>query len=157
VLAIIVPTVGTNTITNSTEGQIGANGAWIDTNSVLSFGTTGTEGYIDYTISNPNSLLTLDDVFGTNPYQPTKNFYLLGIFTDIATFSASAFTGSRVKIVELDNLMQYTGMPFNHAETPWFSNDSGTKLFKFHHVGDGDYTNREIKIAIERMNTSSTL
>jgi hypothetical protein len=99
----------------------------------------------------------LEDTFGLNPYQPTKNFYLLDKFTDIPAISGSTLTGSTIKIVKLDDLMLYTGLGFDHAKTPWFANESGTNLFKLHHVGDGDYTNREIKIAIERMTNTATL
>ncbi len=159
VLSIIVPTTAGNTIlnTNSIVAGIMPNGTW--NNSIaLSFCTSGSSlGYIPYTISNPNDLLNFEKYIGMNPYQPTKNFYLLDKFTDVSTISGSIYTGSTISIVELTDFMQFTNLPFDHARTPWFRNESGTKLFRLHHVGDGDYTNKEIKIAIERMNNSPSL
>lgn len=155
VLAILIPTVAANTVSSITTASIGTDGNW--NGATFSFTTTGSEGIINYTISNPSGLLSLEDTFGLNPYQPTKNFYLLDKFTDITEISGSTLTGSTIKIVKLDDLMLYTGLGFDHAQTPWFANESGTNLFKLHHVGDGDYTNREIKIAIERMTNTATL
>jgi len=75
--------------------------------------------------------------------------YVVDKYTDLTSFSGS--TGKvydTVSIMEITDLLNYTGMPFNHAETPWIGNSSGTELFKLHHIGDGNYTNREIKIAV---------
>lgn len=156
VLAILVPTENGNLIQDTTSGvKIGVDGTW--SGSTLSFATSGSSEFLYYTISNASSLLSLDDYFGTNPYQPTKHFYLLDTFTNISTFSGSSLTGSTITIEELPDFMNFTGLEFNHATTPWFRNESGTKLFKLHHVGDGDYTNREIKIAVQRLNDSPTL
>lgn len=156
VIAVLVPTVDTNTITNTTSGKIGNDGNW--NGATFSFMTSGsTSGEIGYTISSPNGVFNLESYFGTNPYQPTKNFYLLDKFTNESKASGSRYTGSDIKILELTDFMNFNGQSFSHAMTPWFANQLGTNLFKFHHVGDGDYTNRQIKIAIQRMNSSSTL
>ena len=111
----------------------------------------------DYTL-NTTQVLAIEDIFGTNPYQPSKSVYVVDKYTDLTSFSGS--TGKvydTVSIMEITDLLNYTGMPFNHAETPWIGNSSGTKLFKLHHIGDGNYTNREIKIAVQRLNDSPTL
>jgi len=102
----------------------------------------------DYKL-NTTQVLAIEDIFGTNPYQPSKSVYVVDKYTDLTSFSGS--TGKvydTVSIMEITDLLNYTGMPFNHAETPWIGNSSGTKLFKLHHIGDGNYTNREIKIAV---------
>ena len=111
----------------------------------------------DYTL-NTTQVLAIEDIFGTNPYQPSKSVYVVDKYTDLTSFSGSSGkVYDTVSIMEITDLLNYTGMPFNHAETPWIGNSSGTELFKLHHIGDGNYTNREIKIAVQRLNDSPTL
>jgi len=115
-------------------------------------------GRTDYTLSAAQ-VLSIEDIFGTNPYQPTKPFYTVDKYTDLKSFSSGSTEKiyDSISIIKIDNLLNYKNMAYDHAVTPWIYNNLGTKLFRFHHLSDGDYTNRDIKIAIERMNNNPSL
>jgi len=147
VLALLTLTGTDGTMSLVKEGLVSSSG--LDFSTPLQFYVSSSASVrTDYTLTT-TQVLAIEDIFGTNPYQPSKSVYVVDKYTDLTSFSGS--TGKvydTVSIMEITDLLNYTGMPFNHAETPWIGNSSGTKLFKLHHIGDGDYTNREIKIAV---------
>ncbi len=156
VLALLTQTGIDGTMSLVEAGVVSSSG--LDFSTDLQFYVSSSAlGRTNYTLS-ATQVLAIDDIFGTNPYQPSKPMYVVDKYTDLTSFSGS--TGKvydTVSIIEITDLLNYTGTSFNHAVTPWIGNSSGTKLFKLHHIGDGDYTNREIKIAVQRLNASTTL
>jgi hypothetical protein len=147
VLALLTQTGIDGTMSLVEAGVVSSSG--LDFSTDLQFYVSSSAlGRTNYTLS-ATQVLAIDDIFGTNPYQPSKPMYVVDKYTDLTSFSGS--TGKvydTVSIIEITDLLNYTGTSFNHAVTPWIGNSSGTKLFKLHHIGDGDYTNREIKIAV---------
>jgi len=47
-----------------------------------------------------------------------------------------------------DNFINYENVGFNHSKTPMIQDEFGVNLFEIHHISDGSYTNKDIKIAI---------
>lgn len=153
VLAILAP-IGTGSIEMTQAGTMSVAGSdSFDEGKQLVF--TAGDRQATYTMS-ADDVLNIESVIGKNPVQPGKYVYLMADYSDLNTFSGSKY--ETVSIVSLgDSFIDHEGMQFKHARTPWIKNLNGNDLFQIHHIGDGDYTNKDIKIAIENVNTSSTL
>lgn len=158
ILALLAQTGIDGTCSLHQAGVLTASGIDFKDGNYLQFYVSNSVlGRTDYTLSAAQ-VLSIEDIFGTNPYQPTKPFYTVDKYTDLKSFSGS--TGKiydSISIIKIDNLLNYKNMAYDHAVTPWIYNNLGTKLFRFHHLSDGNYTNRDIKIAIERMNNNPSL
>jgi hypothetical protein len=120
-----------------------SSGVFTDT---LKFYTTGSNGKSHYTLSADN-VYNIEDIFSTEPYQPTKDFYLINNYTDLTSFSGSGYISVSMSSL-IAPFINHLSQTYNHATTPWVSNLQGDQLFKIHHIGDGNYTNKNIKIAI---------
>lgn len=95
---------------------------------------------------NSTSANYLTKVFGTDPYG-AKSLYVVQHF---GTYTSESYSGANPVTASVTTVTQSAG--FDHAVTPWIQSQtiSGQKynLFKFHTLGDGNISNREVKVAI---------
>lgn len=149
VLAVLLPTSG-NTITIGTSNITASTlsgGVW----SNLKFTYSG----VTYDIAVTDIVSNIENKFSSNPYQTNGVLYLYDNLTNGTTTSADYPNGyttiSITKSVSLiDGIENYSA-----ARTPWIKNEHGTNLFRFWHLSDGTYTNKDVKIAIENFVTRS--
>lgn len=154
VLAVLA-SAGPNNGTTSNALSLGASGSATGSAGVLSFSVTGTcsAGAVTaaYTISKAD-ITNIQYTFGATAQQYTSPVYLYAKMHD-TTSIADATT---VSIVRAADFLNFTTASYKHAVTPWITDVNGGELFRIHHSSDGTYTNRDIKIEIKNIVTSST-
>lgn len=103
-----------------------------------------------YTLSRAD-IVDIQNVFGTNAQQYTSPVYLYAKMHD--TSSAAAYT--TISVIKTSDFLAYGSSTYQHAVTPWITNAEGQELFRLHHKSDGTYTNKDVKIQIKNIVTSS--
>ena len=112
--------------------------------------TTGTgEGIVthaNYDLSI-DKIINIEDTIGVNPKQ-NKELY---VFANLIEKDV-VLDYTEISIEKMEDFINIdTG--YSSARTPWIYNENNDKLFYFNHLSDGTYTNRDIKIAIQNINT----
>lgn len=147
VLGVLMPTgtITTGSITNSTKSGI----AWSNLNwSAVKDGNTSS-----YNLSI-NQMINIDATITNNP-QTSAPLYLFARTNDF-TSSTQLNTYTTVSIKKISNFIT-SSVGYSSAKTPMVRNQYGEDLFYFQHLGDGNYTNKDIKVSIQNVNTSSKL
>ena len=106
---------------------------------------------IPYSFDSLSDVKNIENYFGRNPHQKGKPAYLFNIYQNDVTKS----NYTTVSIIKMpDNFINYENVGFNHSKTPMIQDEFGVNLFEIHHISDGSYTNKDIKIAIQSVRTS---
>ena len=71
--------------------------------------------------------------------------------TDIKDLSSD----ETISIELSQNLLNFSGSDYKSAVTPWITDEHGSELFRFVHLSDGTYTNRDVKVQIKNITTAS--
>lgn len=147
-LAVLFPTGDSVDLSTSTSAEKSGD-SWSD----LTFGVTDGTTTTSYTWSFAD-VVNIDGVVGTNPVQSTP----LYLFGKTANYDATDNTGSFTTISIVKQSDFFTSQNgYKNARTPSVFNQYNVELFHFETLGDGTYTNKEIKIAIEGLQTASSL
>lgn len=149
------PYTGTGSVTFSADSYIGGTGSSTGSapNDKLKF-TTTVDGVQFVRQLKLEDIDSIQNIFGTDPYQPSqKDMYCFSKYIDGSIEDMLPATGTwKIQIHQIEDLYDFG--KYSGAMTPWIK-DSVTEgnLFKFHTIGDGTYANRQVKIAIENINT----
>lgn len=148
VLAVLMPT-GTITGTGSVTPATGSGATW----SNFVWNVTSSTTTASYNLS-VNQIINMDKTLTDNP-QTTAPLYLFARTND---FTSSTQLGSynTVSVKKVSNFVTSSN-GYSSAITPMVKNQYGEDLFYFQHLGDGLYTNKDIKVSIQGVNTSSKL
>lgn len=98
-----------------------------------------------------DQLLNIENYVSTNPYQLQYPYYLYAKMTDTSSLSAY----ETISIVKAPNLINLENTTYKSAVTPWITDISGNPLFRFVHLSDGTYTNKDVKVQIKNITTAS--
>ncbi len=133
-------------ITASIDAQPSASAFSISLNGIgTAYDVTNLSASVLYSAGND-----LSDVFGENP-RGSKGVYVSQYFENSAAGTYNQASGSTVSLVNLGE-QSFVGQDCTYASTPWIQSQeiSGEKhnLFRFHTLGDGNYTNKEYKVSI---------
>lgn len=149
VLAVLLPTSGDTITINSTQitASTKTGGVW----SNLRFTYSG----VTYDIAASDVVSNIESKFSSNPYQVNGVLYLYDNLTDGTTSSADYTSGyTTISITKSASLIN--GIEnYAAARTPWIKDEYGTDVFRFWHLSDGTYTNKDVKVAIENFVTRS--
>jgi hypothetical protein len=118
---------------------------------------TRTSASLNYT-----SPYFISRVIGNNPNNNTGSAYPYVLFNNY--FSASVAIGSSSYAAAPTLVVSTTPCTFTgsnasgyaEAITPWIVSATGVRLFRVHHISQGDLSNRDVKIGISNINISST-
>lgn len=165
VLSVLYPSIAS--IADVTSIDLKSSSLASGANLSGSFGITlsgSAFGAIGLTASlSPSSnqyITTFGNIIGSSPNNSTGSN---GIFNDAAwTYvnfrqrQSDLISGSLVGTFTPTNIFSSSvSEGYDHAKTPWITNgntSSPTKLFKFHHLGDGFDTNRDVYTSIINLN-----
>ena len=111
---------------------------------------------------NYSSPYFISKVLGNNPFNNTGSGYPYVLFNNY--FSASVAIGSAsyaanvTKVVSTTPCTFTSSNPGGYAEaiTPWIVSATGVRLFRVHHISQGDMSNQDVKICIANLNISTT-
>lgn len=98
-----------------------------------------------------DQLSNIENYVSTNPYQLQYPYYLYAKMIDTSDLSAY----ETISIVKETNLINFEKTTYKSAVTPWITDISGTPLFRFVHLSDGTYTNKDVKVHIKNITTAS--
>ena len=132
-------------VTASIESQV--------SQSAFTISISGSDSNYNTSVSAsvlPSAGNDLSDVFGEAP-RGSKGAYVYKYFENEATNQADDINaGGKVELIDLAD--QVFSQDCTNATTPWIQSQliSGERhnLFKFHTLGDGTYTNKDIKVSI---------
>lgn len=136
-VAILAPTAGTDSaIQGVVTGSESSASAFV-------LAVDGTDYSCSLSSTSPNYITK---VFGTSP-EGSKALYVVQHF---GVYASSSYLANSPITQTTASVTQSAG--FDHAITPWIQSQtiSETKynLFKFHTIGDGNFSNKEVKVGI---------
>lgn len=147
VLAILV---GNNLTGVTVTSASGAQGDELDNKYVV----------INYTMSGVGNSFSksVKEILNIEKYIPetpayNNPFYLYCKAQDYTSSTQFGAGQTTVSVQTASKFISING--YQNARTPSIYNEQGNELFHFEHLSDGNYTNRDIKIAIENINTES--
>lgn len=98
-----------------------------------------------------DQILNINQVISSNPYQLQSPVYLYSQMTDTGSLSIY----ETISIVHSQNLLNFQNSDYKSAVTPWITDEHGSELFRFVHLSDGTYTNKDVKVQIKNITTAS--
>ena len=139
-VAVFAPTLNSSVTNVTITASGGGNG-----NFVLNDGTTNYSCSLDIKSAN-----YISKVFGSSPFG-AKGLYLMyynyKLSDNFSGSSGTAIGGSAI------GTAYATQTGYNHATTPWIQSQTiagiRSSMFRFHTLGDGDISNKEIKVGIQ--------
>lgn len=148
ILAILAPVGEDVTLT---DVRAGSKSSTTDDAFKTDYSFSFKAGNMTYTFSSVSEINSIQNVFSTNPIQQSGSLYLFNKYESVITGS----TYNTISILKINDLINHSGQMYDHARTPWINNQFSDRLFKIHHTSDGTYTNRDVKIAIQNVSTTS--
>lgn len=108
---------------------------------------SGSSVSCSFDVSSPNYI---EKVFGTTPFG-TQKAYVLFLNDTLAASYVGQNVSSSLQAVVSESYTVPAG--FDHGRTPWIQSQylggQHINLFKFHNLGDGNISNKDIKVGIQ--------
>lgn len=165
VLSVLYPSISTIADVTSVDLKSSSLAPTADLSGSFGLTLSGSAfGSIPLTASfNPTSneyITTFGNIIGTGPNNSTgsNGAYNNAAWTYVNFRNAQSalISGSLIGSFTPTNIFTSSVSDgFDHASTPWITNgniSSPTKLFKFHHLGDGFDTNKDVYVSISNLN-----
>lgn len=147
VLAILLPTTTNVAIKEGTVTSASKTGT-VWTNLECTFEQGNIQTSYDLTIEQ---ILNIDQSITNNP-QTTAPIYLFGRTNDLKV-KTDLNDYDTISIEKITDFIKDTEAIYSSARTPMIKNEFNQDLFYFNHLGDGTYTNKDVKISIEGVKT----